>query len=140
MDREQFETASSVLRDKQSLIAAGKVQRWEVVKWSVTVNVALATASTFVGARWAIVLICFAVAALGVFLLHHYNQRMTGARRMAKNVIDKLRENNIDVDSWGGEPPYQTELESYDKDELRLFVWIVCGSVVPAILVSLYPK
>jgi hypothetical protein len=37
--------ALSVIDDNRRLIAAGKAYRWDVVKWAVTLNVALAGAS-----------------------------------------------------------------------------------------------
>ena len=43
-DNEELKVIYSALEDCRRLIAAGKVQRWDVVKWGVTVNVALATA------------------------------------------------------------------------------------------------
>jgi hypothetical protein len=42
---EQFQFAASALDDIRKLIAAGKSQRWEVTKWAVGLNIALATAS-----------------------------------------------------------------------------------------------
>jgi hypothetical protein len=41
-DDEELKVIYSALDDCRRLIAAGKVQRWDVVKWGVTVNVALA--------------------------------------------------------------------------------------------------
>jgi hypothetical protein len=47
MDRENDEMrfALGVLDDHRRLIAAGKTHRWDIVKWAVTVNLALAGAS-----------------------------------------------------------------------------------------------
>jgi hypothetical protein len=39
MNQHEFEFASAVLDDCRKLIAAGKAQRWDVVKWTVTVNI-----------------------------------------------------------------------------------------------------
>jgi protein-S-isoprenylcysteine O-methyltransferase Ste14 len=47
-DEEELKVVYSALDDQRRLIAAGKVQRWDVVKWAVTVNVALATAATLI--------------------------------------------------------------------------------------------
>jgi hypothetical protein len=44
MTQEDFKFASAMLDNRQGMIAAGKLQRWDVVKWTVTVNVALAAA------------------------------------------------------------------------------------------------
>ena len=45
MNEHEFHVACAILDDDRKLIAAGKSQRWDVIKWAVTVNVALATAS-----------------------------------------------------------------------------------------------
>ena len=85
MNQHEFTFASAVLEDGRKLIAAGKSQRWDVVKWAVTVNVALATASIALlkdhanAARWffifAIVIVLIAEA-----LVLHYNNRMKNGR------------------------------------------------------------
>jgi hypothetical protein len=41
----EFQVIASALDDCRRLIAAGKMQRWDVVKWGVTVNTALAAAA-----------------------------------------------------------------------------------------------
>jgi hypothetical protein len=46
---QDFHIASLLLQDQQRLIAAGKVQRWDVVKWTIAVNLALGTASVSIG-------------------------------------------------------------------------------------------
>ena len=45
----EFQVITAALDDCRKLIAAGKVQRWEVVKWGVAVNVGLATAAAALG-------------------------------------------------------------------------------------------
>ena len=45
MNDNEFKVASAVLDDGRKIIAAGKAQRWDVIKWAVTINIALATAS-----------------------------------------------------------------------------------------------
>jgi hypothetical protein len=47
MDKEQEEIrfALGALDDYRRLIAAGKTQRWDVIKWAVTINMALTAAS-----------------------------------------------------------------------------------------------
>ena len=45
MDANDFSVVSSALDDYRRLIAAGKIQRWDVVKWGVTVDLALAAVS-----------------------------------------------------------------------------------------------
>jgi hypothetical protein len=83
---QDFQIASLLLQDQQRLIAAGKVQRWDVVKWTIAVNLALATASVSIrtdGAGIIIVVFTVLVALGGGALVYHYNRRITGARRRA---------------------------------------------------------
>jgi hypothetical protein len=66
---QDFAIASLLLQDQQRLIAAGKVQRWDVVKWTIAINLALATASVSIGKPGVGVIIVFftvLVAAAGV--------------------------------------------------------------------------
>jgi hypothetical protein len=42
---QQFQILLGILDDRRRLIAALKLQRWGVVKWAVTVNVALTAAA-----------------------------------------------------------------------------------------------
>jgi len=75
---EEIRFALGVIDDNQRLIAAGKNQRWHVVKWAVTINVALAAAS-------------IAVKQKDVSLLENIIRR--GICRLAKrnNSIDGVR-------------------------------------------------
>ena len=57
MQDQDFAIASLLLQDQQRLIAAGKVQRWDVVKWTTAVNLALATASVGIGTSGAGIII-----------------------------------------------------------------------------------
>ena len=70
MQDQDFAIASLLLQDQQRLIAAGKVQRWDVVKWTTAVNLALATASVGIGTSGAgIIIVVFTVlVALGEVL------------------------------------------------------------------------
>jgi len=92
-DNEELKVIYSALDDCRRLIAAGKVQRWDVVKWGVTVNVALATATAAIPFEGAFDLfglavpfsfIPFGLAVVVAFvswlLVSHYNRRTTGAR------------------------------------------------------------
>ena len=67
MQDQDFAIASLLLQDQQRLIAAGKVQRWDVVKWTTAVNLALATASVGIGTSVAgIIIVVFTIlVALG---------------------------------------------------------------------------
>jgi len=134
-----FAIASLLLQDQQKLIAAGKVQRWDVVKWTITVNLALATASAGIGKPGTGVIIFFftvLVAASGSYLVYHYNKRMTGARRDAAKVTAYFRDAGIDlskiipvIQARGDRTP-----EMYDAEELNIFGYTICFSIPPALL------
>src|SRR5262245_21877900 len=101
--------------DNQRLIAAGKVQRWEVLKWVTTVNIALATASAVISREgtvlvWQFFLATVVMAVVGLLLLWHYNNRITGAR------------------GYGG--------RLYDWQELSIFSFVILLSMVPAFLIT----
>jgi hypothetical protein len=95
---QDFAITSLLLQDQQRLIAAGKVQRWDVVKWTTAVNLALATASVGIGTGGGLFfLFAVLVAAAGGALVYHYNKRMTGARRGSDQVTAHFREAGIDL-------------------------------------------
>jgi len=132
-----FAIASLLLQDQQRLIAAGKVQRWDVVKWTIAVNLALATASVGIGTSGAsIIIVLFAVlVTLGAgALVYHYNRRITGALRDADRVTAYFREAGIDFSkiipverALGGRAPY-------DAEELSILGSIIVLSILPALL------
>jgi hypothetical protein len=66
-----------------SKIAAGKNQRWDVVKWTVTVNVALAAASIAVKQQVVSAGFCifaFVIAVAACLLVFEITRRMTATR------------------------------------------------------------
>jgi hypothetical protein len=78
MNDREFYIVTSALDDNRKLIAAGKIQRWDVVKWGFTVNVALATvAAAFRTHYRAYFGLAVAVAIASCYLVLHYNRRMT---------------------------------------------------------------
>src|SRR5215831_12939814 len=92
-EHEELKVIYSALDDQRRLIAAGKVQRWDVVKWGVTINVALAAATAAIpfegafdllGSAVPFSLIPFGLAVVVALvsrrLVLHYNRRTTGAR------------------------------------------------------------
>jgi len=139
MQDRDFAFASLLLQDQQRLIAAGKVQRWDVVKWTIAVNLALATASVGIGTAGAgIIIVVFTVlVALGGWVLvHHYNRRITGARRDADKIVAYFRDDGIDLSKIipvaqdrADRPP-----EMYDAEELSIFGSIIALSILPALL------
>jgi hypothetical protein len=139
MQDRDFAIASLLLQDQQRLIAAGKVQRWDVVKWTIAVNLALATASVGIGTAGAgIIIVVFTVlVALGGWVLvRHYNRRVTGARRDADKIVAYFRDDGIDLSKIipvaqdrADRPP-----EMYDAEELYMFGSIIALSILPALL------
>jgi hypothetical protein len=81
---EEIRFALGVIDDNQRLIAAGKNQRWDVVKWAVTINVALAAASIAVKQKDVSAVGPFCVFAVGIavvacLLVIEINRRMTAS-------------------------------------------------------------
>jgi hypothetical protein len=137
-----LELAFIYLQDCQRLIAAGKVQRWEVLKWAVTVNVALAAAAAATGARGTTLLglfgFCVFVAAVSIYLLYHYNRRMTGARDAMDKIMERLSTDFPDIEKFTGKDRYpatQEKLARYDKEEMAIFPYIIGFSILPAFVV-----
>ncbi len=102
MSPEEFQFATAAPEDNRKLIAAGKLQKWDVIKWAVTVNVALATAFIAllqhpgIGKLWYCALAGL-VAFVAFALMLHYNDRLMNTRNDAKATYDYLLRNNIDV-------------------------------------------
>ena len=138
MQDQDFAIASLLLQDQQRLIAAGKVQRWDVVKWTIAVNLALATASVSIGTNSAgIIIVVFTVlvALGGGALVYHYNGRITGARRDADRVTAYFREAGIDFSKI---VPVRSAIPQrsflYDAEELSIFGSIIVLSILAALL------
>jgi hypothetical protein len=71
---EEIQFALGVIDDHRRLIVAGKTHRWDIVKWTVTINVALAAASIALkqqhaNAEWLFSLLAPVVVALSVLLM-----------------------------------------------------------------------
>lgn len=139
---EEFQIATGILEDCRRLIAANKVQRWDVVKWGVSVNLALAVAAAtpaLVEIQIYLLFLSCGVAAASWLLVLHYNGRATGARKNAVTIIEWLKEKKIDYDSIIGlstSAEYSSGV-NYDRQELRLFASILSASPV-LILLSLF--
>jgi hypothetical protein len=120
----------------EGLLPLARVQRWDVVKWGVTVNVALATAAAVIKFNVAFSSISVAIAVLVAFvsrqLVSHYNVRVTRARNDAKYLVERLRDKGIDYDSIIGKnaaSEYSKGFD-YDKEELRRFKLILFSSPI----------
>jgi hypothetical protein len=134
MQDQDFAIASLLLQDQQRLIAAGNVQRWDVVKWTIAVNLALATASVGIGTAGAgimIVVFTVLVALGGWVLVRHYNRRITGARGDADKVTAYFRDAGVDLSKI---IPVAQDRAAYDAEELYIFGSIIALSILPALL------
>jgi len=143
-DNEELKVIYSALDDCRRLIAAGKVQRWDVVKWGVAVNVALATAVAAIPIKGTFSFVPFGLAALVAFvswlLVLHYNRRVTGARNTATHLVDQIKKKGINYDSIVGTNvafDYSKGSE-YDSQELNLFTAILFMSVLLPLLPAIY--
>jgi hypothetical protein len=140
MSDKEFQVVCATLEDQRRLIAAGKAQRWDVVKWGVSINLALATVAAVAGSKpdgkaivsvsmvlfalaWVIVGVCF-------LLIWHYNRRMLFARQTAVTIVNYFKQDNIDYNAL-----FKIDLQGeyskgwrFDKEELIVFIIILIMS------------
>ena len=77
----------SAIDDYRAVIAAGKVQRWDVVKWVVLINLGFATASVTPLQRPGLFAgLAYVVAVIGIALVIHYNTRMTALAAPSRSL------------------------------------------------------
>src|SRR6266849_1751608 len=138
MNDQEFRIACLFLEVNQRVIAAGKVQRWEVLKWAFSANLGLATASFALKtakldiAFW-LFLLSLMVAGTGWVLIMHYNRRTWGARNDSLRPERYLRRRLNCMASITDEPTEQGFF--YDARELVTFTLILVISIIPTILV-----
>jgi len=116
------------LDDCRRDIAAGKIQRWEVVKWGITLHIAVVGASSLPGQSfWFLLTLSIMISIVSWALVRHYNSRTTDARKTAVTVVEWLTNNGVDYEAITkikSKEAYATG-ESYDKFELRAFAIIL---------------
>jgi hypothetical protein len=137
-DDRQFKTASAVLDDERRLIAALKLQRWDVVKWAVTVNIALAAVAATIKTALVSGLLLFSlavlVAVIGETLMLYYNHRLTNTRDDALKTKKHLENFGVDF-AFTGTPAKEKD-SGYDWQELVIFSVILTLSPVIVLFVS----
>jgi len=140
MEEKEFQIACAALDDSRKVIAAGKVQRWDVVKWGVSVNLALATVSVPIGRNWLFAILSIFVLVASLALVLHYNNRMTGARTSAIDITERLKKFKIDYKSIAGADPVQAYSKgcAYDLQELILFILVLVLSMLPTVAYNLF--
>jgi hypothetical protein len=137
MTDKEFQIAVLYLQDYQRLIAAGKSQRWDVVKWVFTVNTALGVASAVAQRAQEYVFgLSLLIAVLGWILISHYDHRVKGARQESDKPVQYLKNQGIDIDSiTGGTATYRDTARLYDLPELVGFAYALFFiSIAPAFL------
>jgi hypothetical protein len=103
-DEDEMRFALGVLDDHRRLIATGKTHRWEIVKWAVTIDVALRGASvtlvklqagsptpiteSALSPQLMFFLIALGVFALTICLMWEVTRRMTVARNASRTHVD----------------------------------------------------
>jgi hypothetical protein len=137
---EDIRFALGVIDDNQRLVAAGKAYRWDVVKWAVTLNVALAGASTALRqqhtASGPFLLFAIGVAAGAIWLVYEVNRRMTITRNDGVAPEQYLIEHhNIDVKGITGKEPVTEFSWAHDRSEIWTYYAVVVASVLPTFIV-----
>lgn len=138
MNEHDFQCASAMLDDQRKLIAAGKLQRWDVVKWAVTVNIALAAASIgfqdSASAGMQLFVLAAIVAVIGLGMMLYYNLRLTRTRNGSVITEKYLTNNGIEFSIISGHAPKCVDW-LYDWQELIAFTLILGMSIVPTCVV-----
>jgi hypothetical protein len=137
MTEDQFKFAMASLEDNRRLIAAGKSQRWDVIKWAIALNVALATASTAIPqptAALTIFVFTMINSLIAEMLVFYYTKRVTGARNNSVTVYNYLTRNNIDCAEISGKDTMTDRDWRHDFGELMLFGSILLLSSVPSLI------
>jgi hypothetical protein len=135
----EFQVASAALENCRRYIAAHKTQRWDAVKWGVSVNLALAVAAAIPALAeiqlYLLVLSCGVTAASWLLVLH-YNKRVAGIRKQVVTIIARMKERGVDYDSIVGQNTKDaySRGEDYDIQELILFMGILAASIIPVLL------
>jgi hypothetical protein len=130
--------ALAVLEDSRALIAALKIQRWEVLKWTVTVNATLAAAATALKDKTLTFLILAGfIAIIGIVLIAYYNFRATKIRDRHRRTVCYLRRELFDVNRWIGINVGIAKTTTYDWQELVIFGFAILLSIAPLVLIYL---
>jgi len=136
VSKEETDTVLRLFDDRRNLLAAGKIQRWELVKWAVTANVALGAASGSIREMQGMFLAyAVLIAVMALILLWHYNQRMTLVRKSLANVNTFIRNNIIDLNVIGLSKFDEPKPETHDDREMYLFGGAIILSIFPTVFV-----
>jgi hypothetical protein len=132
------------LENERRLIAAGKIQCWDLVKWVVTLNIALTGGQLALLKSAHSTPLCPALGGLAVLvwaigydlLRHTSDRRIRGARRAAWLLENHLEaEYGIDPRGIAQQSKFEPG-ENYDESVLTPYRRAILVSVVPAVLVA----
>jgi hypothetical protein len=137
LSEQQFRAACLIWEDRCRLIAAGKVQRWDVVKWCVTVNllIAGAAAGALMDYRGWIFAISAVLTLVSLFLVIHYNLRIGKSRTDSENQFGFFTKHDLDIYKLGLSNRYSKKKFFYDRQEMVAFPLIILLSMAPTGLV-----
>jgi hypothetical protein len=148
IEDKEFQIATAALEDHRRFLSSHKVQRWEVLKWGVSVNLALAVAAAspaVMGLRIShklfLVYIGAGVVLASWLLIDHYNRLMTRVRtRHVGHVIDWLRQRGLDYTAITGVDLVRaySSGEDYDRYEIGLFTAVLMISLIAIVLSVLF--
>jgi hypothetical protein len=142
MTDRDFTIAIGAMDDCRRSVAAGKLQRWEVLKWGTSLNTAIIAATALPNVSfWIFFYLSIMVSIISIVLVFYYNSKMTRVRGTMLALVQWLEDNKIDYEKitkikW--RTAYK-EGEDYDAAELYAFsgilampplvalLWFVCG-------------
>lgn len=136
MTKSEEDVLHELWRDCRALIAALKLQRWDVCKWTVTVNITLVAGSIALHqAQWVFACSAVGVAILGAFLINAYNRRITGVRDRLSKIIEYFRNGVFDFNGALGLDIGKKKGPDHDGDEISGFLAAIIASVIPTVAV-----
>ena len=132
--RDEFQVINSWLSDTRALIAQYKNQRLDVVKWTMTVNLALATASVVAKSPGIFMLFALLAAAIGGGLALHYNRRLTRIRERGNKLTVYVNDNIFRIRDVVGDEIGGRKGAGYDAQEIVWFTLAIILSILPSFL------
>ena len=141
--KHQLPVILSFLDDARRIIEGGKGRRWEVFKWTVALNILLATAALTQAkpqiASFALFVVALIVSLMGTFLIHHYDHRMTQARDSARNLVEWIRDNAIDIYAMMGLTKLIPTAAKDDQERYFFYIGIAISVLAVALALSISP-
>lgn len=132
------------LENERRLIAAGKVQCWEIAKWAVTLNIALAGAALAAFKLSHAALVCLSLAGLALLasaishsvLMHTSDGRMRGARRAAWLIENHLEsKHSLDLRGIANQSKAEPS-DDYDRRVLGPYRLAILVSAMPSLVIG----